>query len=63
MRHRNGATSGVLKGSETTPDVAVAIRARIVEVQRHGASIAAIVPVGARNRGASDVKAFGLKLI
>ncbi|WP_238117164.1 hypothetical protein [Vibrio cincinnatiensis] len=53
----------MLKGSETTPDVAVAIRARIVEVQRHGASIAAIVPVGARNRGASDVKAFGLKLI
>lgn len=63
MRHRNGATSGVLKGSETTPEAADAMRTRIEEEQRHGASIAAIVPVGARNRGASDVKAFGLKLI
>jgi len=48
----------VLKGSETAPNVAVAIRTRIVEVQRHGARVSAIVPVGAREQGASDVIAF-----
>lgn len=52
------ATSGALKGSETTPDVAVAIRPRVVEVQRSRAGVAAVVPVAATIRKSSNAKAF-----
>lgn len=49
-RYRSNAASGVLNGSETTTDVAVPVRPRVVEVQSGWASIASVVPVAATDR-------------
>lgn len=43
-----------LKGSGTKPDVAVAIRTLVVEVERSQAAIGAVVPVAATEREPSN---------